>query len=129
MPPFFIQRTRYPLSDLMCAGGPPVDEQQLGQGRQHVFVAELACHDQCQAFPARLVDDREDAELASVVLRASTKLYAQTCSGYSGRMLARCRGFGGATKTMCACIVVMAGSRPPMLPGGLCNTAPGDRQF
>ncbi len=44
----------------------PVNEQ-LGQGRQHIFVAELAGDHQRQALAAGLVDDREDAELTPVV--------------------------------------------------------------
>jgi len=44
----------------------PVNEQ-LGQGRQHIFVAKLTGDHQRQALAAGLVDDREDAELAPVV--------------------------------------------------------------
>ena len=44
----------------------PLDEQ-LGQRCQYVFVFELARDDECQALPARLVDNGKDAELASVM--------------------------------------------------------------
>ena len=42
-------------------------DEQVGKRRQHVFVVELAGDRQRQAFPARLVDDGQDAELAAVV--------------------------------------------------------------
>ncbi len=44
----------------------PLDEQ-LGKCRKHILVAEPTCHNQRQTFPARLVDDGQNAELASVV--------------------------------------------------------------
>lgn len=42
-------------------------DEQLGQRCQYVFVFELARDDECQALPARLVDNGKDAELASVM--------------------------------------------------------------
>jgi hypothetical protein len=45
----------------------PSSDEQVGKRRQHVFVVEPASHDQRQAFPARLVDDGEDPELAPVM--------------------------------------------------------------
>ena len=41
--------------------------EQIGKCCQHVFMLELASDDQRQAFPARLIDDRQDAELAAIV--------------------------------------------------------------
>ena len=45
----------------------PARDEQVGQGRQHVFVFELPRHDQGEAFAAGLIDDRQDAELAAIV--------------------------------------------------------------
>jgi hypothetical protein len=64
----------------------PVNEQ-LGQGRKHIFVAELAGDHQRQALAAGLVDDREDAEpfdklrraLRPSCVLASTKSYPSAC--------------------------------------------------
>ena len=42
-------------------------DEQVGQCGQHVFVAQLTCHDQCQALATGLVDDGQDAELAPIV--------------------------------------------------------------
>jgi len=48
-------------------GRRPARDEQLGQGSQHVFVFELAGHDQGEAFAAGLIDDRQDAELAAIM--------------------------------------------------------------
>jgi len=45
----------------------PTRDEQVGQGRQNILMLELPCNDERQAFPAGLVDDREDAELATVM--------------------------------------------------------------
>ena len=42
-------------------------DEQIGESGQHVFMFELACDDERQAFPAGLVDDGQDPELATVV--------------------------------------------------------------
>jgi len=46
--------------------GTPFDEQ-IGERRQHIFVVQPARDDERKAFPAGLVDDGKDAELAPVV--------------------------------------------------------------
>jgi hypothetical protein len=49
----------------MCAR--VAGDEQVGQGRQHVFMAELPCNDGREAFPAGLVDDGQDTELATLM--------------------------------------------------------------
>lgn len=45
----------------------PARDEQVSQGRQHVFVFELPRHDQGEAFAAGLIDDRQDPELATIM--------------------------------------------------------------
>ena len=42
-------------------------DEQVRQGRQHILMFELSRNDKRQTFPAGLVDDRQDAELAAVM--------------------------------------------------------------
>ncbi len=42
-------------------------DEQVGQGRQNILVPELACNDERQAFPAGLIDDGQDPELAALM--------------------------------------------------------------
>ncbi len=49
----------------MC--GRTARDEQVGQSRQNILVLELTRNDERQAFPAGLVDDREDAELAAIM--------------------------------------------------------------
>ena len=42
-------------------------DEQLGKCRQHILMVEPARNHQCQVFPAGLVDNGQDAELAPVV--------------------------------------------------------------
>ncbi len=42
-------------------------DEQVGQGRQNIFMLELQCNDERQTFPAGLVNDGQDAELAPVM--------------------------------------------------------------
>ena len=49
----------------MCRRTPR--DEQVGKHRQHVFVFQLTCDGQRQAFPAGFVNDGKDAELAPVV--------------------------------------------------------------
>ena len=48
-------------------GWRPARDEQLGECCQHVFMLELTGNDECQALAAGLVDDRQDAELATVM--------------------------------------------------------------
>ena len=48
-------------------------DEQVGQGRQNILVPELACNDERQTFPAGLIDDGQDPELAPSCVRPSTK--------------------------------------------------------
>ena len=41
--------------------------EQIGESGEHVFMFELARNDERQAFPAGLVDDGQDPELATVM--------------------------------------------------------------
>lgn len=45
----------------------PTRDEQVSQRRQHILVFELPGNDECQAFPAGLVDDRQNPELAAIV--------------------------------------------------------------
>ena len=60
-------------------------DEQLGERCQHVLMVELAGDRQRQAFSARLVDDRENAELAPVVGASFNKVVSPHMPGYSGR--------------------------------------------
>jgi rRNA-processing protein FCF1 len=56
-------------------------DEQLGKCRQHVFMLELTRNDERQTFPAGLVDDGEDAELAPVVGPPFDKVVGPYVSG------------------------------------------------
>ena len=45
----------------------PTRDEQVSQCRQNILVFELPCDDERQTFPAGLVDDCQDAELAAVM--------------------------------------------------------------
>ena len=47
--------------------GRPTPEEQLRQGRQHIFMVELSGDDQREALTAEFVDDGEDAEFPTIV--------------------------------------------------------------
>ncbi len=42
-------------------------DEQVGQSHQNILVLELTRNDERQAFPAGLVDEREDTELAAIM--------------------------------------------------------------
>jgi hypothetical protein len=48
-------------------GRRPARDEQFGQSRQHVFMFELARDDQGETLATGLIDDRQDAELATIM--------------------------------------------------------------
>ena len=48
-------------------GGGPVSDEQVGERLEHVGCAEPPGHDQREAFPRVLIDDRQDLQRPSIV--------------------------------------------------------------
>ncbi len=59
----------------------PTCDEQLGQGRQHAIALELARDRQRQAFPARLVDDRQDPVFAPIMGAALDEVVGPDMAG------------------------------------------------